>query len=110
MVYEQRWALTVVENALERMRKRAKAAGKLEQFENLKPFLTGERPKHRYSEIARKLEMSEAAVKTAVHRLRRSYGEQLRAEIAETVASASEVNDELRHLLTTLESSRGGAG
>jgi len=48
------------------------------------------------------LGMTEGAVKTAVHRLRQRYGQLLRAQIAETVASPDEIDDEIRFLLSTL--------
>ena len=71
-------------------------------FEALRPYLTGgdHAP---YKEVAQRLSMSEGAVKTAVHRLRRNYGGFLRHEIAETVIEPSEVDDELRHLLTVIQ-------
>jgi len=107
MVFETRWALTVVDQAITKLRKNAEAAGRSQQFDALSPALTGDPPRGSYAEIASQLNMSEAAVKTAVHRLRRAYGEQLRAEIGETVASQSELDDELRHLLNVLRDSRG---
>ena len=79
-----------------------KQGGTAALFDQLKETLTGERSSIPYAEIGQRLGMSEGAVKVAVHRLRQHYREQLRAEIAETVASPGEVEDELRHLFTVL--------
>jgi len=95
-VFERRWGLTVMERTMERLR--AEYGDQPARFEQLKPCLTGDNP-DRYRELAATLGMSETAVKAAVHRLRQHYGRLLRDEIAETVASESEVDQELRHLL-----------
>src|SRR5262245_53562269 len=99
LVFERRWGLTVMERAMERLR--AESGDQAERFERLKPCLTGDEP-DRYREIASALGMTETAVKTAVHRLRERYGRLLRDEVAETVASAADVDEELRHLLGVL--------
>ena len=99
LVFERRWGVTVMERTMERLR--AEYAGEPGRFEQLKPCLTGDNP-DRYAEIAAGLGMTEAAVKAAVHRLRQRYGRLLRDEIAETVTSPSEVDEELRHLLGVL--------
>jgi RNA polymerase sigma-70 factor (ECF subfamily) len=101
-VFERRWALTVLEAVLERLRQDYAASGQDRLFEELKPALTGERALASYVELGRGLGMSEGAVKVAVHRLRQRYGELLREEIAHTVASPEEIEEELRHLLATL--------
>ena len=99
LVFERRWGLTVMERAMERLR--AESGDQAERFERLKPCLTGDQP-DRYREIAAALGMTETAVKTAVHRMRERYGRLLRDEVAETVASAADVDEELRHLLGVL--------
>ena len=76
--------------------------GKGELFAVLEAYLTGDAGSS-YAEAASKLKMTEGAVKVAVHRLRRRYGEVLRAEIARTVASPADVEDEIRHLFAALE-------
>jgi RNA polymerase sigma-70 factor (ECF subfamily) len=68
------------------------------RFDRLQTFLTGELG-NSYREVAEELRMSEGALKVAVHRLRRRYGELLREEISQTVASPKEIKDELNHLL-----------
>ena len=89
---------------MERAMKRLQAdfAEQPERFEQLKPCLTGDNP-DRYREIAVALGLTENAVKAAVHRLRERYGRLLRDEVAQTVASEAEVDDEVRHLLKVIQ-------
>src|SRR5262245_8163265 len=101
-LYERRWALSLLEQALTRLRQEFAVAGKEQLFEALKGTLTGDGASETYSRIGRDLGLSEPAVKTAVHRLRRRYQELLRAEIAQTVASSEEVEDELRDLFAAV--------
>ena len=101
-IYEQRWALTLLEQVLQRLRAEYAASDKENLFEQLKSTLSGERSSLPYAEIAARLKMSEGAVKVAVHRLRQRYREILRDEIAQTVASPEEVEDELRNLFAAL--------
>lgn len=108
-VFEHRWALTVLERSLDRLRQSLDESGR-ERFERLTPHLLGERPALPYAQLAAELGTSEGAVRNTIHRLRRRFGEQLRAEIADTVASSDEVDDEVRHLLavvTPLEPQQG---
>lgn len=99
-LFERRWGLTVMERAMARLEADSQQTNRAALFEALRPYLTGgDAP---YKEVARRLSMSEGAVKTAVHRLRHSYGRFLRGEIAETVVDPEEVDDELRHLLTVI--------
>jgi RNA polymerase sigma factor (sigma-70 family) len=109
-VFERRWALTLLERVLARLRQEHAAAGRAREFERLKPFLTGDEPQAPYREVARDLGISEAAVKTAVHRLRQRFGVALREAIAETVADPADVDDEVRHLLGVLAPWRAPAG
>jgi RNA polymerase sigma-70 factor (ECF subfamily) len=101
-IFERRWALTLLEQVLRRLREEYIGDGKEELFEQLKPTLTEASGRISYAAMGARLGMSEGAVKVAVHRLRQRYRELLRAEIAETVASASEVEDELRNLFAAL--------
>ena len=78
------------------------AATKGHLIEQLKIFLTGEKKPAAYSELADTLQTSEAALKMSVSRLRQRYGELLRAEIANTVSSPAEVEEELRNLFAAL--------
>lgn len=98
MAFDRAWAMQVMERAGNRLR--AEYRGKPELFEELMPRLTGGGADH-LAEIGQRLEMTEAAVKMALSRLRRSYGDILRAEIMETVGSHSDIQQELRYLLST---------
>ena len=101
-IFERRWALTLLDQVLRRLRAEHVRDGKEKLFEQLKSTLTEASRSVAYAEIARRLDTTEGAVKVAVHRLRQRYREVLRAEIAETVASPGEVEDELRNLFAAL--------
>ncbi|MBI5383921.1 MAG: sigma-70 family RNA polymerase sigma factor [Verrucomicrobia bacterium] len=101
-LFERRWALTLLERVLDRLREDCASTGKAALFDALKPTLTGERSGLAYAEVGARLGLSEGAVKVAVHRLRHRYGQLLREEIAHTVASPAEVDEELRYLLAVL--------
>jgi RNA polymerase sigma-70 factor (ECF subfamily) len=101
-IYERRWALTLLERVLDLMKGEAESSGKSVQFNQLKIALTGDRLSVPYAELARRLDMSEGAVKVAVHRMRQRYREILRAEIAHTVSDAKAVDEEIRHLFAAL--------
>lgn len=103
-IYERRWALTLLEEVLKYLREEYTADGKAKIFDELKDVLTGESDSAPYAEIGRRLGMTEGAVKVAVHRMRHRYRAILRAEIANTVANPSEIDDELRHLFEVLSS------
>jgi RNA polymerase sigma-70 factor (ECF subfamily) len=101
-LFERRWALTVLDNVLVRLQLALAFEGKQSVFDRLKPFLTGGREPGGYTSAAAELGMTEGAVKTAVHRLRRRYRQLLRDEIAQTVAGPEEIDDEIQHLLSCL--------
>jgi RNA polymerase sigma factor (sigma-70 family) len=102
-IYERRWALTLLEQVLARLESEYTGAGNSGLFECLKEFLSDE-PGHRsQSEIAVQLGMTENAVKQAFHRLRRRYRELLRDEIAQTLAVPGDIEDELRHFISVLQ-------
>ena len=101
-IYERNWAETLLERIVVQLRAEHERAGKARHFEALKVFLSGEKGQESYARIAVQLDMSEAAVKVAVHRLRQRYRELLRAEIASTVVNPGEVEDELRYLVSVL--------
>jgi RNA polymerase sigma-70 factor (ECF subfamily) len=101
-VFERRWALTVLGKALARLRRESTTENRRRSFEALKPYLTGDEPRRPYREVGEELGMTEMAVRKAVHRLRRRFGQVLRDEIAETVADADAIDDEVRHLLTII--------
>jgi len=95
--FDRRWALTLLGRVLLRIKNEMHAAGKDAQFGALSTYLAGERGRS-YADTAAELMMSEAAVKVAVHRLRRRYRDLLREEISHTVSSVEEIDDELRYL------------
>ena len=100
-VYERRWAMTLLDRALSTLRQEYVAGGKAALFDRLSVFLAGDRgPAHR--DIAVELGMTEGAVKVAVHRLRGRCRQQLRCEVAQTVAADQDVEDELRDLLAAV--------
>ena len=101
-IYEQSCALALLENALLKLRSEFEAGGKSEKFQRLKCFLTSDGEPSSYAELAAQLNSTEAALKMAVSRLRARYGELLREEVANTVSSPEEVEDELKALLSSL--------
>jgi RNA polymerase sigma factor (sigma-70 family) len=101
-LFERRWALTLLDNVLSRLREEQIALGRGAIFESLKDSLTTGKPSAPYAELAGRLDLSEGALKVAVHRLRQRYRELLEAEIANTVASPEEVAEERRYLLSVL--------
>jgi RNA polymerase sigma factor (sigma-70 family) len=102
-IYERRWALTLLEQALGRLEEEYRAAGNAALFETLKPTLIDEPGQPSHAEIAQGMRMSENAVKQAFHRLRQRYRLLLREEIAHTVAVPGDVEDELRHFIRVLQ-------
>jgi RNA polymerase sigma-70 factor (ECF subfamily) len=101
-LFERRWALTLLDQVLGRLRQEWEADGKGPLFVALKPTLTGEANTDSYREVASHLGLSEAGVKVTVHRLRRRYRDLLREEIGRTVAQARDVEDEIRNLFAVL--------
>lgn len=101
-LYERQWALTLLDQVFTRLRDECLAAGKAELFDTLRVYLSGEKAVAAYAEAGERLQMSAGAVQVAVHRLRKRYGELLRAEIAHTVSRSEEVDEELRHLFAAL--------
>ncbi len=101
-LYEHRWALTLLDQAMARLRGEFVAAGKAADFDRLKIHLTAPRGEAGYADVAAELGTTEGAVRVAVHRLRRRFREVFREEIAHTVADAGEIDDEVRHLLGVL--------
>ena len=101
-LFERQWSLQLLEEVLRQLRAEYAAAGQGELFERLRFCLAGERDAAPYAELAAQLKSTEGAVKVAVHRLRKRYRAKLRAEIAQTVGSDDEVEEELRFLFRSL--------
>ncbi|MBI2947505.1 MAG: sigma-70 family RNA polymerase sigma factor [Verrucomicrobia bacterium] len=97
-LFDQSWAMTLLEQAHTQLREEFTSAGQSGLFEQLKHFLSSDKSSVSYAEAARALGMTEGAARVAVHRLRLRYREFLRAQIAQTVTTLSEVDDEIRHL------------
>jgi RNA polymerase sigma factor (sigma-70 family) len=102
LAFERRWAETLLDRVLERLRAEFDAGGRSGRFEELKVFLTEDRGETSYAEVAARLGLSESAVKSGIHRLRQRYGELVREEIADTVESPDEIEAEIRHLVHVL--------
>jgi RNA polymerase sigma-70 factor (ECF subfamily) len=100
-IFERRWALSVLDRVMERLRNEFVHHGRPEHFERLKVFLLGQSDAP-YAELAREMNTSEGALKVAIHRLRKRYRELFRQEIADTVANPAEVESELRFLAAVL--------
>jgi RNA polymerase sigma factor (sigma-70 family) len=101
-LFEKQWALTLLEAVLNLLREGYTRDGKGALFHALEPCLIGGRDTQPYAVLAGQLGMTEGAARVAVCRLRERYRECLKAEIAHTVASAAEVDEELRHLLRVM--------
>jgi len=101
-LYERQWALTLLDQVLARLQAEYTQAGKSGLFASLKSCLAGTREAQPYADLASTLEMTEGAVRVAVHRLRQRYREILRDQIAQTVASPEEIEPEIRHLMRVL--------
>jgi len=101
-VFDRRWALTLLERALSRLRAEQTATAHAGRFESLKVFLTADADGASYREVAKELDLREDALKMAVSRLRKRYREVLREEIAHTVANPSDRDEELRYLFAAL--------
>jgi len=102
--FEKRWALALLEKTLARLREETADSNNPERFGRLSAFLTDDSPRGGYQQVATQLGMSEGAVKVAVHRMRRHFGELLRAEVAQTVDDPRKVDEEIRYLFSAMES------
>jgi RNA polymerase sigma-70 factor (ECF subfamily) len=103
MIYERRWALTVLERVLSRLKDEYLAADNAALFDSLKELLPDEPGAPSQAEIATRLAMTENAVRQAFYRFRQRYQALLREEIAHTVATPGDIEDELRHLIVVIE-------
>jgi RNA polymerase sigma-70 factor (ECF subfamily) len=101
-IYERRWASTVLERVLSRSKDEYRAAGNAALFDSLKQLLPDEPGALSQADIASQLGMSENAVRQAFHRFRQRYQLLLREEIAHTVATPGDIEDELRHLIAVV--------
>jgi len=100
--FVREWALAVLQQAMASLERECSTNGKTALFREVKNLLSGERDGSAYEAIGQRLNMAEGAVRVAVHRLRRRYGELLRQVTAQTVGDPSEVEAEMRYLLQVL--------
>ncbi len=111
-LYEKRWAMTLLDLVLGRLREEFRTTGKLELFDSLKQFLVGSgkgaggTATPTYLDVGKELDISEGAVKVAVHRLRHRYRKLLKEEIARTIEGPETLEDELRALMAALSSEK----
>jgi RNA polymerase sigma-70 factor (ECF subfamily) len=101
-IFDRRWATTLLDQAMSRLRKECVASHKGDLFGKVESFLSGEKGEASYADIAAALQMSEGAIKVGVHRLRQRYGELVRIEIAQTVSTPEEADEELHYLFSVL--------
>jgi len=101
-LFDLRWAATVVEHALQRLREECEAKGRLRLFETLSVHLTSERSDLSYANLAVSLGIAETMVKKQLHNLRKRYRWFLRDEVAHTVENLADIDDEVRHLCAAL--------
>ncbi len=97
--FEQRWAATVLQTVVNRLRAEYQASGRSALFEALQSHLWGEAGLLSYPDLAAQFAMTIANVKTTAHRLRQRYREILREEIAQTVSQPGEIDEEIRYLM-----------
>jgi RNA polymerase sigma factor (sigma-70 family) len=101
-IYERRWAFTVLEQVMARLRDEYRSAGNLQFFDQMKKMLMDEPGRLSQAEVASEFHMTENAVKQAFYRFRQRYQTLFREEIAHTVAIPSDIEDELRYLITVV--------
>ena len=104
LLYDRRWAFTVLDSVFERLREESQRSLNPPLLQRLNTLLSDEPERPSQAEIAREFGMTENAVKQAFHRLRQRYRQLLREEVAHTVATPAEIEDELRHLIAALRS------
>ncbi len=105
-LFDQRWASQQINHAVERLRREYAESGKVALFDLLKDYVWGEHNTLTLADIAADLDLTEEAVKKSVQRLRQRFRDCLRAEIAQTVTTPDQIDDELRHLRAVLTSGR----
>lgn len=100
MLYERRWAITLLQQAVERVRNEMDRAGRLPLFHALKGTLTGDPDTRTYAELAADFGMTESGVKAAAHRMRGRFRHHVRGLVADTVNTPEQIEEELQHLFS----------
>jgi len=101
-IYERRWAFTLLEQVMARLREEYRSAGNVRFFDQMKKMLMDEPDRQSQAQVATEFDMTENAVKQAFYRFRQRYQTLLREEIAQTVAMSGDIEDELRHLISVV--------
>ena len=101
-IYERRWAFTLLEQVMARLREEYRSAGNVRFFDQMKKMLMDEPDRPSQAQVATEFDMTENAVKQAFYRFRQRYQTLLRDEIAHTVAMPGDIEDELRHLISVV--------
>jgi RNA polymerase sigma factor (sigma-70 family) len=111
-IFDARWAMTVLGEALKQLRQEYATSGKASTFEALKAFLDPDNSTAApsYDEVANRLEVTTGAVKTLIHRLRKRYTALMREEVGRTVSDLAEVDEEIHALCEALIASKGRLG
>lgn len=106
-VFERRWAQAIIQTALERLREEYTARDQAALFQLLQDYQPREPGGRSYAQLGDELGMTEAAVKSAVQRMRQRHRELLREEVGQTVTRPEEIEEELRHFRGVLSRERG---
>jgi DNA-directed RNA polymerase specialized sigma24 family protein len=101
-LFERRWAITVLEQTMAAMRQEYSAGEKRALFEDLQGFLFAGREDASRAELAARRGVSVGAIDVAIHRLKKRFGALLRNQVARTVSSEEEVDEEIRHLISVV--------
>ncbi len=101
-LFERQWAMALLENVVQRLQSEYESSGKGGLFMALRFSIMGEKSAVPYTQLAKQLNLSEEALRVTVHRLRQRYRQMLRDQIAQTVATPAEVEEEIRHLFQAL--------
>jgi RNA polymerase sigma-70 factor (ECF subfamily) len=101
-LFDRNWAFTVLDQVRQRLKDDFAGSGKIDRFEQLAQFLPGARPDATYADVARQLGVAEGTIKSDMHRLRQRFAQLLRIEIANTVSSPEEVDEEIRYLIDVI--------
>jgi RNA polymerase sigma factor (sigma-70 family) len=101
-MYDQKWAITLLERVMDQLRAEYAAKDRLAHFETLKNYLAGSPQDASFATAAQALGISDTTAKVAAHRMRKRYRELLRGEIAQTVERPEEIDEEIRELFNVL--------
>jgi RNA polymerase sigma-70 factor (ECF subfamily) len=102
VVFERRWAFAVLERTMIELRREYAGGGKSDLFESLEGFLPNGQGNYTRAELATKRGVSAGAIDVAIHRLRQRFGALLREQVAQTVSSEEEIEEEIRHLISVM--------